>query len=309
MFQASLIIQHLRRRWSQGRRLQLPDPSPEIGPRGGLGADPRVRHLLAELTVGFRLDSSLRQDVADEMLGHLEDSVEAKLTGGMPREAAIVAALREFGPAAEVADGLRDADRTRWLADLVVRFALTPLAAMLCAILVALISLGSMKLLGFDHVVTVSTGFGLDLTLSWVLVVAAWVGCSFGGWLIQRRLFVTEIGSFFGVCTAVMLSQGLFLGRPLLLPLAIPIACLAYDLGMMLVTDWCPAGIIGRCQSILFGAISMCSLWMIASAAFILPWASHVQWPLVWVAVGIGILYGGIWGWLDSSDKKSSPTT
>ena len=307
MFQASLIIQHLRRRWSQGRRIRLPDPTPETGPRNGLGADPRVRSLLLELTAGFRLDSPLRQEIDDEMLGHLEDSIEAKQADGMPREAAVEAALREFGPAAEVADGLRDANRTRWLADLVFRFALTPLAAMLCAILAALVSQGTMMLCHFDDVVSVTLPLGLQLTLSWILVVAAWVGCSFGGWLIQRRPFVTEVGSCFGVVTAVLLSQGVFMGKPLLLPLAVPFACIAYDLGMMLATDWRCAGAIGRGQSILLGAISMCFLWMLACTAFVLPLSSQPHRHLL-AAAGIGILYGAIWGWLDSRNRKFQPT-
>jgi hypothetical protein len=308
MFQASLIIQHLRRRWSQGRRLQLPDPPMAAGPGDGLSADPRIQVVLAELTAGFSLDSPLRQEVADEMLGHLEDSIDAKLAAGMPRDAAIDAALREFGPVAEVADGLRNANRTRWLADLVVRFVLTPLAAMLCAILAALSSMGAMRLCHCeDPVITITLPAGLQLTLSWIPVVAAWIGSSFGGWLIQRRPFVTETASFFGVCAAVLCSQGLFLGKPLLLPLAIPIACLAYDLGMMLVTDWRSAGAIGRFQSVLLGAVSVGSLWMLACTAFVLPLTGHAHRCLAGAAV-IGSIYGGIWGWRHSHGACRSRT-
>jgi hypothetical protein len=302
MIQASLIIQHLRRRWSQGRRLRLPDLAAAASPRLGLNADPQVQRLLKELTAGFSLDSPLRQEIAAEMLGHLEDSLDAKLADGLPREAALAAALQEFGPAAAVADGLREANRIRWLADLVFLFVLTPLTAMLCAILVALVSLGTMTLCHFEAVVAVTLPLGLQLTLSWILVVAAWVGCSCGGWMIQRRPFVTEIGTCFGICTAVPLVQGMFMGKPWLLPLAIPLACIAYDLGMMLATDWRLAGLGGRLQSALAGAIAMGTLWMLACAAFVLPLSTHGQRHLLDAAL-IGLLYGGLWGWLESQDK------
>ncbi len=299
MIQASLIVQHLRRRWSQGRRFRLPEAIPEAGPRDGISADPRVRELVAALTSGFRLDGNLRREIAEEMIQHLEDSVEDKLATGMTREAALVAALQEFGPAAEVAQGLREANRTRWLADVIVRFVLTPLAATLCAILAALVSLGTMKLSHFDDVVSITLLPGLQVTLSWILVVAAWIGCSFGGWIIQRQPFVTEIGSFFGVCTAVLLTQGAFLGNPLLLPLAIPLACIAYDVGMMLVTDWCPNGFIGRLQSAGLCALAMGSLLTLACTAFVLPQTSQPQRPLA-EALAAGLLYGCLWGWFHS---------
>jgi len=69
--------------------------------------DPRIEQRIRDILAGSGLPALRRKEVADELRGHLEQLVEAKIKGGMEERAAIQAAMALFGEPSPIRRRLR----------------------------------------------------------------------------------------------------------------------------------------------------------------------------------------------------------
>lgn len=75
--------------------------------------DPRIHRRVEEILIGSGLPADRRADIAEELRAHLEQLVEAKLSSGLTEDAAIQAALSQFGKPAALRSQLRQQHRLR----------------------------------------------------------------------------------------------------------------------------------------------------------------------------------------------------
>lgn len=76
--------------------------------------DPRVQAFLKAACRGVHPLSS-REEIREELLAHLDESIAAKLDIGLPQDEAITRAIEELGEPREIARGLAVAHRPVWL--------------------------------------------------------------------------------------------------------------------------------------------------------------------------------------------------
>ena len=69
--------------------------------------DPRIENRIADVLVGSGLPVDRRSEIAEELRGHLEQLVESKRGSGLVDQAAMEAALNDFGPPQVVQRQLR----------------------------------------------------------------------------------------------------------------------------------------------------------------------------------------------------------
>ena len=69
--------------------------------------DPRIENRIADVLVGSGLPVDRRSEIAEELRGHLEQLVESKCGSGIADQAAVEAALNDFGPPEVVQRQLR----------------------------------------------------------------------------------------------------------------------------------------------------------------------------------------------------------
>jgi hypothetical protein len=72
---------------------------------------PRIEEWITVALAGSGLPPDRRAEIAEELRGHLEQSIDRKCEAGLSREQAIEAALAEFGPARTIRHRLR---RLQW---------------------------------------------------------------------------------------------------------------------------------------------------------------------------------------------------
>src|SRR5579872_4773066 len=91
---------------------------------------------LSLLSRFLRLKSAQRQEIADELRDHLEERLDELTARGLSHEAAIRAALEEFGDAAELANHFTQVSRTR-KRRMIMRLTFGTTAALAASLLVA----------------------------------------------------------------------------------------------------------------------------------------------------------------------------
>jgi len=86
-----------------------------------MGDDPRIEAWIAGVLGGSRLPLERRREIAEELRGHLEQSIASKCEAGLSDEQAVKAVLAEFGSSAVIRKQLRRQQRA-----LDHRYALSP---------------------------------------------------------------------------------------------------------------------------------------------------------------------------------------
>ena len=170
----------------------------------------RLRAHVESIVEQSRLPSADREDVAEELLGHLVSRTEELAAGGLDEETAASKAIEEFGGAPELAPGFRDAFHSRfWASTIGVLLPTerggpgrpTSITALAClAVLAAVLTVGGAVVVALNatpaRALLLTPLFGLGAAVDWLAAVAIVRG--------QRW------GFFVGLLIAVaMLLQGL----------------------------------------------------------------------------------------------------
>ena len=69
--------------------------------------DPRLEERIADVLAGSGLPMDRRSEVAEELRGHLEQSIASKCEAGLSDDQAVEAVLTEFGSPAVIRKQLR----------------------------------------------------------------------------------------------------------------------------------------------------------------------------------------------------------
>ena len=103
--------------------------------------DETLSRFVDDATLGLKDDAELRLDVRAELRSHLEESIAANEADGKTREESLELAQRAFGPVAEVASDLVEANQRRMklraLARLAVRRLLVPASVLMAFIVLS----------------------------------------------------------------------------------------------------------------------------------------------------------------------------
>lgn len=103
-----------------------------------MDARKRIEELADAATAGLRDDAELRLEVRAEVTTHMEEAIAAHQAKGMGQEEALELAVKAFGPVADVAEGLLEANRRRMklraLTRLAARVVLVPAAVVVALV-------------------------------------------------------------------------------------------------------------------------------------------------------------------------------